>query len=267
MQDRAYSYDSAGRLQEAYTGSEARNYVDDTSGGTPDGPHRHSFSYDAWDNLTAVDGRLWSRDADTFAAVDTNNRNPNWSYDAEGNVLSRNEDPDPNVYLFTPARNTFDAAGFQVSTTQSRTYNLPEEGGLVANVYSNTQTFDGDGQAISYTSSRAVSLNGFPTGGPSETGYWLRSTVLGGKVISEYDVTGWKLSQVYAGGERIGQQTKDGSGQAYSLWFTTDPVTGDHNPVNGSWLVSQGHSSYRITTRQDVVGAKGLCDTEKECAR
>jgi hypothetical protein len=58
--------------------------------------------------------------------------------------------------------------------------------------------------------------------------YRLRATVLGGSVISEYkgDAT-WSKTHVYAGAERLGQQTTAEVGTAQSILQTLDPVTGD----------------------------------------
>jgi hypothetical protein len=107
--DRAYSYDAASRLQHAYSGVEARNFVNNTAGGTPDGPYNHQYLYDRWDNLIQDSGRIWSRTIHTSDSYDANNRVPNWTYDAEGNVLSRNEVA-TTIPPFVPARYTFDAA-------------------------------------------------------------------------------------------------------------------------------------------------------------
>ena len=195
--DRAYSYDSAGRLQHAYSGVEARNFVNNTSGGTPDGPYDHQYLYDHWGNLRQDSGRIWSRTINTSDNYDVNNRVPTWSYDAEGHVLSRNEAA-TTTSPFVPARYTFDAAGRQVGSTQTRTYTL--EYGNETTVFVNSHTFDGDNQMTHY----ALVSNATP-GNPqlppsSQTtaeAYLLRSTVLGGSVISEYKGDGtWSKTHV-----------------------------------------------------------------------
>src|SRR6185295_885828 len=57
--------------------------------------------------------------------------------------------------------------------------------------------------------------------------YLLRSTVLGGSVISEYKGDGtWSKSHVYSGDERLGQQNGE-TGTAQSILETLDPITGD----------------------------------------
>jgi hypothetical protein len=45
--DRSYSYDHSGRMTEAYSGSEARNFINGTQGGTATGAYSQSLQYDA----------------------------------------------------------------------------------------------------------------------------------------------------------------------------------------------------------------------------
>ncbi len=236
--DRAYSYDAAGRLQHAYSGVEARNFVNHTTGGTPDGPYGHEYLYDHWGNLLQDSGRIWSRTVNSSDSYNVNNRVPAWSYDAEGNVLSRNELA-TTISPFVPARYTYDAAGRQVSSTQTRTYTL--EYGNETSVFVNSQTFDGDNQMTHY----ALVVNATPSNPqiPPSTqttaeAYLLRSTVLG-RVISEYKGDGtWSRTHVYAGDERLGQQTTAPIGTPQSILENSDPITGDgiKHLSNGSYF-------------------------------
>ena len=239
IKDRAYSYDAAGRLQHAYSGLEARNFVNSTSGGTPDGPYSHEYAYDQWDNLRQDSGRFWSREINDQDNFDITNRNPSWSYDANGNLLSRNE-PATSDPPFIPTRFTYDAAGRQVGSTQTRTYQLPD--GIMTWGFVNSQTFDGDNQQIHYSLVRNSNLNNFVQGSVTTAeAYLLRSTVLGGRAISEYKGDGtWSKSHVYAGGERLGQQTTAEAGTPQSILETMDPITGDavKTLANGSAMGS-----------------------------
>lgn len=74
--DRAYSYDHAGRLKEAYAGRQARDFhlqgVSSTQGGE-DVPYRQTHGYDAWGNLTSRGNWFWER-PDTHTASYTNGR-------------------------------------------------------------------------------------------------------------------------------------------------------------------------------------------------
>ncbi|HEU4710983.1 MAG TPA: discoidin domain-containing protein [Pyrinomonadaceae bacterium] len=226
IKDRAYSYDVAHRLQAAYSGVEARQYVDNGSAGTADGPYRHNYTYDNWDNQTAVDSRFWTRDADTFLTFDANNRVSGWSYDAEGNVLSRNEPA--GFPPFESAHYNFDAAGREIGSTQKRSSFLIEEGTgyTLTNDFVNTRKHDGDGQVVDYSVLRHLYVNThFSTTFGGRT-FLLRSTVLGGKTISEYDDTAtWMTTHVFVAEERIGQVGP--SGAPAVLWHNWDPITGD----------------------------------------
>jgi len=52
VKDRAYGYDHAARLADAYSGAQARDFVNNTSSGVIDGPYRQHYEHDAWDNVT-----------------------------------------------------------------------------------------------------------------------------------------------------------------------------------------------------------------------
>jgi RHS Repeat len=215
-------------VQQAYSGVEARNFVNQTSGGTADGPYKHAFTYDAWDNVLQDTGRFWSRSIDSPPEnFDIGNRNPDWSYDANGNLISRNELPN-SFSPFEPVRYNYDAAGRQVRVTQTRTHNSPE--GPVTYNFVNAQTFDADNLTTHYSLVRNFHYlaNNFPNRTETVEAYVLRSTVLGGKAISEYKGDGtWSKTYVYASRERLGEQTTAENGSAKSMWEAIDPVVGD----------------------------------------
>src|SRR5262245_36598701 len=75
--------------------------------------------------------------------------------------------------------------------------------------------------------------------------FLLRSTVLGGRTISEYDANAvWVTTHVFADGERIGQIAGNGP----NLWHNFDPVTGD-------LLSTTSNSSLWSATTLDPGGA------------
>jgi hypothetical protein len=94
-------------------------------------------------------------------------------------------------------------------------------------VFVNSQTFDGDGQQTHYALRRNQTAFNFPPSCFTDAeAYQLRSTVLGGRVISEYKSDGtWLRTHVYAGSERVGQQTTAEVGTAQSILETLDPHT------------------------------------------
>jgi YD repeat-containing protein len=225
--DRAYNYDHAGRMTEAYSGAQARDFINSTNSGVVDGPYRQSYAFDVWDNVTNDNWRFWSRSGGTAASFNSSNRNTAWSYDSNGNLLSRSDG----------AQYSYDAAGRRVNESQTNLFYDYQDGGWVNNVINNASGYDEDGQLVHYVKSLNQTFNGNPTGSYSNDVYSLHSTVLGGRVISEYDGQGaWTRSYVYAGGERIGEQTRFG-GSAVSYWRYKDPVVGDEG---GTVLDPQG---------------------------
>lgn len=232
IKDRAFQYDHAERLAEAYSGAQARDFVNNSNSGIVDGPFRQTFTYDAWDNVTSDSGRFWSRPTTTTSSYNSANRNTAWSYDADGNVTSRND----GTTIFQPAQYAYNAAGQAVSAAQSSTY---YDGGWVNHVTSNSQTYDGDGQLAQNASILNKYVNGSLQNTVSNIAYEVRSTVLGGVVISEFNDQGtWKRTYVYAGSQRVGQVTKGEAGSALSIWRHVDPVSGDelNTVANGQWF-------------------------------
>jgi YD repeat-containing protein len=214
--DRAYNYDQAGRLSEGYSGAQARDFINNTNSGVVDGPYRQSYVHDAWGNVTNENWRFWSRSGTTPATFSNSNRNTAWSYDAQGNLLSRNNN---DAY-------GFDAAGRQVTANQTDTVH-DYQSGLLINIFNNTAGYDADGQLIHFIKARATTVNGNQAGNASLEVFDLRSTALGGRVISEYDGHGvWQRSYVYAASQRIGEQGRFGN-SATSSWRYVAPGTGD----------------------------------------
>ena len=212
--DRAYSYDSSNRLKEAYSGSEARDYRDGTSSGTATGPYRQSYQYDVYDHITQRTNRFWSQ-TDSFNTSYANNRrqDPAFQYDDDGNLTK-----DSNLNY------TYDAAGRNITTfdfvgTGSRT---------------STLSYDGDGQQLK---KRIVE------GSVTTVTYYVRSSVLGGRVVTELNGQGQKQKGfVFAGKQVIAHQENN-------------TVKWQHvNPVTGSSGESEANGNYTITNEPDPMG-------------
>ena len=188
--DRASSYDHLGRRVEAYTGSEARNFVTNGSGGTPTGPYRQSYQFDAFHNVTQQVNRLWEAN-DTTTSSYVNNRMEGWLYDAAGFLISTDE-----------IVNKRDAAGRTVQTTG---------GGRVV-----SYTFDGAGKPLK----KAVSRLGLQ-GSITTRSYMLYSTPLGGKLFANLGSSGSiSARKVYAGNRELATETFGSV-----TWSHKDPVT------------------------------------------
>ncbi|MDQ3804374.1 MAG: hypothetical protein M3416_11150, partial [Acidobacteriota bacterium] len=228
--DRAYGYDLVGRLKEAYSGAEARDFAGGTNSGFTDGPYRQTYAYDAWDNLTGRAGRYWSEGDTHTDPYSAGGRNPLWSYDSDGRLTSMNEEA-PNGLPFTPAGHRYDAAGRHVSTSQTTSRRIPVSQAVWTTAVTTTETYDGDGVPIKRVRVKQVNGNA-PT---TATAYYLRSTALSGQVITEYGPAGARReSYAYAGGGVLARQEGVDTGAPRLLWRHQDPVTGDGRETDAS---------------------------------
>lgn len=164
--DRSYTYDHVARLTSGFSGAEARGI------NVADGPYRQTYDYDTWGNLTQRTGRDWSHNSApvSFTYDNSTNRNSQWQYDTEGNVIGQ------GTWHYT-----YDAAGQQSGTWQT--------GGS-----SVTQDFDGDGYKVKRTT-------------PYEVSYSLRSSALNGAVVAEMGSQGQPYRRnIYANGQVLAIQ-------------------------------------------------------------
>lgn len=222
--DRAFDYDHIGRLQEVRTGSEARG------GSTPDGPFKQSYTYDVWENTIASSYRIWSGSLQSESTTFTSNRRQFWVYDDEGNLGG-----DFGASYF------YDAAGRQnyfFSNVTVGGWPTPHPQQPAMEIL---QTFDGDSRPTKKTTINRweeLVAGEVQIQESTSTVYYLRSTVLAGKVIAELDDTGYKrLGYVFAGGMQIATQHVWNPGFGYDVELaTTSPATGSEYMVGGTQL-------------------------------
>lgn len=168
----------------------------DTANGTLYGPYKQTYEYDVWGNLKARTWRTfftapippYHNFPQTNSRYETyfNNRNTasGWSYDEDGRLLT-STDNGANFSF------SYDAAGRIVAAAQP--------GKTVS------ESYDGGGQRAKWVE------NGDAT-------YYIRSTVMGGQVLTELNSSGGKKrGYVYAGGNVVAKQE---SGQV--LWDQRD---------------------------------------------
>ena len=218
--DRSYRYDHVGRLAQAFTGVGAVANFSDLF----DGPYFQAYQHDVWGNLTERNGRYWS-EGDSFSASYVNNRRqgPTWLYDGQGNVL---QDAD--------ATYTYDAVGQNRAMTSANGQRTT------------TQWHDGNGQAVRVERRKTV-----PTLTVTNS-YYLRSSVMGGKVITELNSAGQKvIGRVYLGELVLGRQDGINAG-----------IEARHeNPITGSYGVSYDQGTYHNKAQEDPMGVNvGLID-------
>ncbi len=157
---RAFDYDHAGRLKEAYSGEDACNFAGQSCANPQPAVYRHTYVYDQWDNLTSRTGNYWGHVSNLSTAYDSaNNHIQSWGYDAAGNITND-----------TINNYKYDTVGRSVQE------NSPT-GNWVKNTYS------GDG----FVSYREELQQCGPECYPYRRTYYIRSTVLGGKAIVELD--------------------------------------------------------------------------------
>lgn len=175
---------------------------------------------DAWDNIVDRTGTYWNEDDVTGTQTyDSHDRNTAWTYEASGNLVSMNE-PAPNQMPFVPAQHIYDAGGHHVNVQQTTSVQSPNNPNLVLTTTTATSAiYDGSGQRVARTETRQTNANP-----PSvQTTYFLRSSVLGGQVISDYDAQGTRTGgYVYAGGNLLYVQR-----YGQNMWHFVNPATGD----------------------------------------
>jgi YD repeat-containing protein len=210
--DRAYSYDHVGRIVEAYSGGEARNFINNTTTHPTDGPYRQSYGYDVWDNMTERYGRSGDEYPEFYGPY-TNNRMNYWTYDASGNLRAENGGT---------RQRTIDAAG-RVTAIATQLSALG---------------FDSDGQKIKETTSAGT------------TTFYLRSSVLGGRVIAE----------IYGSGASTGQRKKGfvyGAGGSLLAEQTSAGVSYNHTDASGQSTRQTNNSGATTRTMElDPLGQR-----------
>ncbi|HXT64127.1 MAG TPA: hypothetical protein VN696_13900 [Pyrinomonadaceae bacterium] len=232
--DRAYTYDHAGRVQDALTGTEA------SGGGTADGPYRENFGYDPFGNTVSQTTRLWSANPTTNATSVVNNRRGDSSYDANGFVTA-NYDGTLN-YL-----HQYDASG-------KRSKLIPEVAwfnGQPAVEFNDS--FDGNGLPDKRVDIRRETDPEF--GGvyvtSNKTTYYLRSTALDNQVIADLDSQGNKAAQhIYMNGMQFANESPYNVVGQHTLisWSLNDPVTGTR-------AETEIHRYYTLVQELDPLGS------------
>ena len=211
--DRAYEYDHVARLQHGTSGREAR--------GLPpvfprDNPFHQNYSYDAWNNMARPTVQHWSAYLPPDFQAYTNNRRADWGYNANGQVISRDQEQ---------KLHTYNASGQTVHYWE-QIYHPGSEETWFNERNTIEQTYDGDAQRIKRLETREVE-NAGGSNTQADTSYYLTSSVLGGAVVTE--INGLDLSRterIYANGEMIATHWSY-SPQTYSTtWRHVNSVTG-----------------------------------------
>jgi len=215
--DRSYSYDHISRMTGAVSGPVARGQAD-----TEDRPYLQSFAYDAFNHLTSQSGNHWSMENLASDATFTNNRRDFSGYDADGNYLSGNL---PDFYIY-------DSAG-QITTVQT-----------FANNDTTIQVFDVDGLRVKTKETTHITGQTF-----TQVTYYITSSVLGGRVLTELTENGGKQRTfVYAGSQVLAWQT---------LLLGTEQLVWEHrDPSNASFRTTNPNGSLNDQTAMNGRAAE-----------
>lgn len=190
---RRYFYDHAGRS----TGGQG------TSAQAV--PYNQSYSYDAFGNMIGRVGSYYNY-SNSIPVSDnasyTSNRRIGWSYNADGQVTAT-----PASSSDQPRTMAYDAVGRMVTTIETGTFSTV--------TYSSA--YDGDGRLV-YESSNA-------SPGSSVASYIVRSSVLGGEVLTRLDQSGnKKITHVPAEGLLFATQRVSGTPGPFVLATFRNPL-------------------------------------------
>jgi YD repeat-containing protein len=171
---RGYTYDFKGRV--LHGGSTATN--------SPS-PFVQNYAYDEFDNMTSRSGTIgYNTTSLTDAATYTSGRRNGWTYDVDGRLTLSPQNSASNQRTWS-----YDVAGRLVSTTETST-----SGSVTL-----SDDYDGDGQSV-----REAQVGG---SNPA-TYYLVRSSVLGGEVVTRLTAAGAKaFTYVPAEGVVFAQQS------------------------------------------------------------
>ena len=205
--DRSYKYDAFGRTTQAKAGVAARGGAS-TQSLKLDQPYVTDFSYDAFGHITSKEGYYYNSYDVNVYSYNQNDRNPAWSYDAEGSTIADND-----------ADYTYDAAGRIVKTTGR---NLDNSLQLDAPTEDH---FGGDGLV------EKVINNAGSTTSAEVKFYYIRSSVLN-KIITEADASGKKKKTfVAANGTTLAVQELVTENNV-----TTEKLTFNHTDASGTGM-------------------------------
>ena len=144
-------------------------------------------------------------------------------------------EPAPDELTFVAAQHSYDATGRHIQVTQTTSKPSPTNANVIFTTATTTgAAYDGDGQQLKRVQTKQVNSNQPQV----VTSYYLRSSVLGGQVITDYDGQGArKNGYVYAGGSLVYEQVG-----SQSWWHVTNPLTGDARDTDATGkLVNDTH--------------------------
>src|SRR5690606_29554811 len=219
--DQSYKFDMMGRMVSSSTGTKLNNEEE------MEEPFTQPLSYNAFGDMTERNNEVWGAET-AFSETYINKRKQggNEIYDNSGNVVDKTTAS--NKY----ERWKFDAAGRNNETVMRHYQPIPTPN--FDRTETIAQTFDGEGRTI-----KRVDTNDwfytFPdtnSGTITSTEYYIRSTVLGGQVLTKLDGEAEKkVTLVYTGSAVLAEQRVIASTPGV-YWRHEDPLTGSYGKIN-----------------------------------
>jgi len=169
-----------------------------------------TFGHDAFDNLTSRNTTLWSDGGQGFLSSYANNRRQSdagatWQHDAAGNVLSITHPYSPDYQQYAN-----DAAGQTTQNTEHSRQTYGPQSATITRDITIDQNYDGDGRRLKRVEQTTAQLNNSTPTTSQKITYALRSSALGGRVITELNSQGQKeKGYVFGGNELLAVQQKD----------------------------------------------------------
>lgn len=186
--DRSYKYDNLSRTVEARTGAEARGDTD-SAGNIP---YHHNYSYDAFGHTSQTQAKNYTSPLVTNNFAYVNNRK---DYNTTSQTNTNDEENYPKY--------SESAFGYYIYNSAGQLDNIDTNCGYDCILKLQTFGYDGDGLLIKKTSTEQVQEN-TPT---VQKFYDIRSTILGGEVVTELSDGGYKLkTYVHANGTVVATQ-------------------------------------------------------------
>ncbi len=243
--DQNYKFDHVGRLVSSISGQKLNNEEE------MEEPYTQAITYNAFGDMTSRSSEIWGIEK-SFSASYTNGRKTggNEIYDKSGNLVDKTTTS--NNY----ERWKFDAAGRNHETVMRWYQAVPAPS--IDQTQTIATTFDGDGRQVKRVDTNDW-FHTFPdtnSGTSTSTEFYVRSSVLGGQVITKLDGNaGKRVTLVYAGSSVMAEQRVIASTPGV-FWRHEDVVTGSYSKIGASGNYGGNAEDSPLAIEYEPLGGK-----------